>query len=413
MTLRKIETWIVAAALLLIAPVAVLAEQKTQTWTSTPQTWFEDASISAPNDPSRWFASDGSLDASRILNVIDKTMGRCVGVPATATDPAVLKPCDGAQKPVFPGDKDYVLIHVIRWKSQKGADKILDIDHEHWYVANGAAAWDDTAAAGTRIFGSRSVYLLYLYLNTPASAGFDVTYRVLSVKKTPAYLSHLSALLTLYSGLNAQGANNLVGKKTIAQFNSTKLDVAYVPSDMKVSALITPSSDGGPVSSQQQTFDNEGKYHIDFSIGYPVKKAKDVAWVETSSSLAPADVSKANLMALFNYYPQAFDIKTTPFSWIPHAVVGMGLSKQPLHEVLFGVGIGPLVAHIYAGVLLNTIQLPTGAKCGTALVQTTTLAWKTCPEFSIGLNVAVGAIADALKKSSASSADNPADKPKK
>ena len=388
---------------LLAVAAASRAEQKSQSWASTPQGWYEDAAAPPASDPARWFsASDASLDLSHIGDVIERTMGRCRDALAAPGEAALrsLRRCDRAEKPSFPGTNEYVLLHVVRLKIHNAGAESLEIDREHWYVANGAASWDDSATKGTRVFGSRNVYLLYVYLGAP-SAAYDVVYRIVDVKKTPAYLTHLSALVELYSGRQAVVTERLQPVKLVARFESTRFEMPYVPSDLQVTATIIPSgAAGNGAESRPQIFDNEGRYHIDFSVGYPVKKANDVVWIQANSSLAPAHASKASLLALFDYYPKAFDIKTNPYSWVPHAVIGVGLSKQPLHEILIGAGAGPVIAHFYAGVLLNTIALPSGARCGDPPVATATLARRTCPELSIGLNVAVGAIAEALKHAS-------------
>lgn len=388
---------------LLAAAAASVAEQKSQSWASTPRGWYEDATASPASDPARWFsASDASLDLSHVGDVIERTMGRCRDTSPASRGTAMrtLRRCNAGEKPSFPGTNEYVLLHVARLKMHKAGDEALEIDREHWYVANGGASWDDSAAGGTRLFGSRNVYLLYVYLGAPAAA-YDVVYRIVDVKKAPAYLTHLSALLDLYSGRRAPAAERLQQQKLVARFDSSRLEVPYVPSDLELTATIVPSAaPEKAVDSRQQTFDNEGRYHVDFSVGYPVKRASDVAWVQTSASLVPAEVSKANLLALFDYYPRAFDIKTNPYSWVPHAVIGIGLGRQPLHEILIAAGAGPLIAHFYAGVLLNTVTRQSGARCGDPPVTTATLTTRTCPEFSVGINVAVGAVADALKHGS-------------
>lgn len=406
-TMRRRRIALLTVSGLLAAAATAVAEQKSQSWPSTPRGWYEDAAVPPASDPARWFsASDGALDLSHVGDVIERTVGRCRdSAPARGgTVMRALRSCQRGDRPTFPGPDEYVLVHVVRLKIHRTGDETLEIDREHWYVANGGAAWDDAATSGSRLFGSRNVYLLYVFLGAPAAA-YDVVYRIVDVKKAPAYLTHLSALLELYSGRQAVVAERLQQQKLIARFDFTRIDVPYVPSDLEVTATIVPSA--GPangVDSRRQIFDNEARYHVDFSVGYPVRKARDVVWAQTDSSLAPANASKANLLGLFDYYPRAFDVKTHPYSWTPHAVIGVGLSQQPLHEILVAAGAGPIVAHFYAGVLLNTVRLQPGARCGDLPVTTattTTLARRTCPEFSVGLNVAVGAIADALRHGAA------------
>jgi hypothetical protein len=117
--------------------------------------------------------------------------------------------------------------------------------------------------------------------------------------------------------------------------------------------------------------------------------------------LTAAKTDQQTFLALFNYYFKAVDIKNSVWTPYPHFVTGVAIGSQPLKRALFGIGYGPYLANIYAGLLLHTYQLPTGVGCGSVpaprSTQSTTLVNKTCPEFSIGLNVGVGSVLDTLK----------------
>ena len=114
---------------------------------------------------------------------------------------------------------------------------------------------------------------------------------------------------------------------------------------------------------------------------------------------------KQKIFALFDYYPVAVDIKNTILPKFPYLLTGVSLSSQPLKKALFGVGWGPIYANFYAALLLNTQSAPNTWSCGDKLPSSSagmTLSNHSCPEFNFGLNVAVGAITDALKNKASS-----------
>jgi len=159
------------------------------------------------------------------------------------------------------------------------------------------------------------------------------------------------------------------------------------------------------VTLDAKTFDNEAKYHIDFSVGVPITKITDLSYVQTSNSVTAANVDKQKIFALFDYYPVAVDIKNTILPKFPYLLTGVSLSSQPLKKALFGVGWGPIYANFYAALLLNTQSAPNTWSCGDKLPSSSagmTLSNHSCPEFNFGLNVAVGAITDALKNKASS-----------
>jgi hypothetical protein len=55
------------------------------------------------------------------------------------------------------------------------------------------------------------------------------------------------------------------------------------------------------VTLDAKTFDNEGKYHIDFSVAVPITKISELSYVQTSQGIAPANVDKQKIFALFDF----------------------------------------------------------------------------------------------------------------
>ena len=150
------------------------------------------------------------------------------------------------------------------------------------------------------------------------------------------------------------------------------------------------------------TFDNEGRYFFDFSIGVPVKKIRDVKFTSTSQdTLTATSTEKQNLFAFFNLYPKPIDTKRNMLVRWPHLVTGAKVGSQPLKQLVLAGGWGPVFANFYAGVLFHTRSLPEGTSCGkipSSIPSGAKLQNKTCAEFTFGINLPVGALVSATKK---------------
>jgi hypothetical protein len=385
------------------------AKEKTVPWDSLPKR----LDITADERRMLFDSTNARLFASYVPQLLAKTMGACKGyAPETNGIVFNVHTCgakldkDGHQvagkEDIFPGPDDYIIIHVIAWKTLAAGSTVQEIDKQNWYVFNSRTGWDDADfATNNRIFGKKSVYMLYIHLNRNNQALYNVRYELKITSKIPAYLDHLVQLGQL-AGIGTQGGLPLAGVQISDVWNAYQFQVDYVPSDLTLTPTIEPQSQNEKASVlAAKTFDNEGKYHIDFSVGVPITKISEVSYVSSSNTLVPAKVDKQNLFALFNYYPKAFDIKTSGWSRYPHLVAGVAMDSKPLQKSLIGIGYGPVIAHFYAGLLLHTYRLPAGTSCGTtpsvSQSNSAAISNRTCPEFSFGLNVAVGAIADTLK----------------
>jgi hypothetical protein len=292
---------------------------------------------------------------------------------------------------------------------------------------------------------------------------YEERYTIDEKYKTPAYLDHFVGLAQLF-GIAPGGKG--VEKALPDSWYAFRLNTKYVPADIQISPVMnvltqdttqtqqvpatkptqplsSPSSLGpapaeipatpappppgkgadakgtdspsasngnGGISSKTvtldiKTFDNEKKYHLDFSVAVPIRKISELNYVQTSNSLVPATVDKQKIFALFDYYFSAVDIKNTVLPKYPYVLTGVAIGNRPLQKALFGLGWGPLYANFYAAMLLNTQKVPLTWKCGDSVPSavTGTLTNHTCPEFNFGLNLSVGAITDALKNKTNSS----------
>jgi hypothetical protein len=152
---------------------------------------------------------------------------------------------------------------------------------------------------------------------------------------------------------------------------------------------------------EPQTFDNEGRYFFDFSVGVPLTKIRDLQFTPGRDGLEAANVDQQNIFAFFNLYPRPIDVKRNAFIRWPHLVTGTKIGSQPLRKIVIAAGWGPVLANFYVGLLLNTKLLPATSSCGGSSDPApagTPLRNKTCPEFTFGINLPVGAVASALRK---------------
>ena len=403
-------------------------------------------------------------------------------------NPPQLVPCVSDSTPTFLGSKDYVVIHVVRWKDPDPHSGAQSVDKQNWYLFNqGNGDWDDDAySKNNRIFGSKNVYLLYLHFN--AKSRYLARYTLTAKKKTPAYLLHFAGLLQLF-GVNTAGGARLGETIPAAVPNAAwgvqDLDAYYVPADLSFEPTMLPplnsepaatapppgaptstppasppsipSTQGtspssgvsdtlpatasGPSGGQgntppapaagtnasssssmpslttevkldSHTFDNEGLYHVDFTVAVPIRKIGEISYVSSSNTLVPAKVDKQTTFGVVDYYFKPIDVKGSGCSLYPHALAGVAINSHPLKRVLIGGGYGPLLAHFYMGLVLDTQSLPPGGACGklpsAAQLASGTLHNRTCPGFSLGLNVSVASVLDSLKSKSSSSSGSKA-----
>jgi hypothetical protein len=467
----------------LVLVTCAAAQQRSYPWVSSIPAQL---SLPSPSNLAEWFDVDNAaLYQAHAADLIRATMGSCLKAPSPG-QLAQVQPCASGEHESFPGPKDYVLIHILKWKDLKPNAHSQAVDKQHWYVFHeGKPDWDDAAyASNNRIFGRRNVYFLYVHFNRSEQARYMARYTMTAKKKTPAYLDHFVGLLNLF-GVNTTGGGAGTAIPN-AVWGSTNFDTYYVPSDLTLlpEMLPLPSSAGSgtaalsvsansvppptatpapapdatsvpagagsttssgsglpaisntvpsastpnpptPAASAQpasapgsidntvaldtHTFDNEGLYHIDFSVAVPIKKISEISYVSTSNTLVPAKVDKQTTFAVFDYHIKAVDTKANLWDKFPYPLAGVVINSQPLHRVLIGIGYGPVLANFYAGLVLTTQSLPNGVSCGTIPTSQQTAAGlekRTCPGFNMGLNVSVGAVLNSLKPKQNSSSSS-------
>ncbi len=314
----------------------------------------------------------------------------------------------------------YFVIHLLRWKdvTVDAADNSKaspTVDSQHWYVYHHQKVWSDQDfTTAKRIFGKHRVWFLYVHINKPGGLAYSSIYEIQTTKKIPAYLDHLIQLAGLF-GIKAPAAGG--GGGGINVFGAQEFEIPYVPSDVKFTPQLTLAAPPPPVPGAPkppnfgtvgsvvsgptgETFDNEGKYRVDFSVGVPFTKISQLQYSDTNGAITAAKVDKREIYGFFNLYPVPVDLKRSGFSKFPHLVTGVAIATNPLKKGFVGIGYGPALANFYIGAMINTDRAPAGLACGTTPTPAQsqgTLFNRTCFKLGFGLNMGVGAVVNALK----------------
>jgi len=261
-----------------------------------------------------------------------------------------------------------------------------------------------------------------------SDAAFEQNLFVAFKKKNPAWLDNL---LTLVKIAYAQGKVKPKSeaiylppyKALVSLYGIGELIKVPVPSDIWVQAG-TPNifdspfiqwgddtTDAFTATLTESAIDNEGRYHIDFSVGIPTKKIDQIEYSVENSRLQSRKVPAESVLGLFNWSPWAIDIKDPKQFWHPRLLVGVGLRGRILDHTFFGVGMGfgvipalrkvPFLNEIqpYAGLQRTVTQIATPATIGTTtstadMLPKTSASWK----LAIGINVPIKSVADRLLK---------------
>lgn len=330
--------------------------------------------------------------------------------------------------PTYVTDKSYyTIIHVLKWK-----DNQLVVESQRWYVFNGGS-WSKQQFEGTRIFGASHVALLYIHINargvTPIAklteaerrqldsntllstnsrllVKFDsdvliesdylrVTYRVEVTKKLPAPIQNLSALLAL---AQADAAKRAVDK--VAYYGGREMLISHVPSDVTVRSLLTEGAIPKDTELGKQTFDNEGRYFWDVSVGLPVSKIKELSFDASDGTVRPKEIDRQKLFAMLNIFFKPIDTKGAKPNLFPHLLAGVALSKNPLDRIFVGGGLGLNKVQFFAGVAFNRVATPQTLSTGSSATPSqleADLKRRYEPKFVFGLNLPVRQVVDALK----------------
>ena len=344
----------------------------------------------------------------------------------------------------FPNDFDdprfYCIVHVLRWGETP--DKV---EKSSWYVYRSeqagyrsAGRWTETKFRSARIYGSHKVGVMYVHVNVPmardtedlrtkaASGGLTradvdaaaprdgsaisatsargfklhrigdsfveldytaIAYQIDVTAKLPAPIENLKSVVGLLQGAAALQVS--FGMTKGALYASELFGIVAVPSDISVTGKAKIDTSGDTTDLGTNTFDNEGLYNFDFSIGVPLKSYKDLQEDAATGTLQPKAITRDNLLALVNIYLRPVDTKDTKSLRI-NPVVGVAVAKRPLDTLVGGISIGLVQVQFLAAYKWVKPELPEGEDQDTRP--------KRIGSWTFGVNVPVKTVVAQLKK---------------
>jgi hypothetical protein len=328
----------------------------------------------------------------------------------------------------------YCVVHLLNW----GADPTT-IASSRWFIYRGRGTastpggrWTSARFNGTRIFGSDTVGVAYVHSNVPAKAltalsasnladlrgttGLrssrdkslvqlgthvveqdytGVTYQLDVVKKLPAPIQNLSAALGLLQGAAAESGIELTER--VSLYAGQVFDILHVPSDITVTGKLSFGPDISRTTTDlgTQTYDNEGLYHWDVSLGIPLRSLTQTDFTASGGQVFAKEVDRTQLLALLNLFIRPIDTKGVSSVLIPSPVIGVALSKKPLQKLFAGASIGLNRAQVFAG--MQWTQLDEAPVVAEGQAAKSGSAARYDRQWMIGLNVPVRQVVDFLK----------------
>jgi hypothetical protein len=331
----------------------------------------------------------------------------------------------------------YCVVHILNWgANDQDPSKVVG---SRWYVYRGrgnattpGGTWTTERFRGTRIYGADRVRLAYVHLNVPAEPetaversrldkiGKDnslvssnkrmlgrvgsfvvekdflgVSYQIDVVKKLPAPIQ------SLYDALGMLQAEQLLDglklTQKIALYAAGTYDIAHVPSDITIAGTLTYGTalEKKTTDLGKQTYDNEGLYRWDISLGIPLRSVKELNFETSGGDVFVKEVERTKLMMFLNIYVRPVDTKNVRFIAFPRPVVGLALSKKPLERIFVGGSIGLNKVQVFAG--RQWSQVETAPEPASAATSDQTKAVKYEDNWMFGINVPVRQVVDFLK----------------
>jgi len=343
----------------------------------------------------------------------------------------------------------YCAIHVVRW----GDDSTV-VDKSNWYIYRGRGGrasyggrWSPARFAGTRIYGSDRLAVLYVHVNVPAltraaalkelapKAAAGVTaesllpanrdaaesvmssrqqflrsigdyiveraytkihYQIDVIKKLPAPIQNLQDAIGMVQGALAE-QSLLTLTERVGLYAGDIYDIHHVPSDITITGQLINATplESTTLELGKQTYDNEGLYYWDVSLGIPVRSVTQLDFEASGGQVFAKEVDSTQLMALMNIFWRPMDTKNVKFALIPSPIVGVALAKKPLTKILAGLSIGLNKVQVYGGYQWSQIEkAPVEAEEVTAPTEDTT---EYQGNWVVGINVPVRQVIDFLK----------------
>jgi hypothetical protein len=224
-----------------------------------------------------------------------------------------------------------------------------------------------------------------------------IAYKVEVTKKLPANIQSLNAVIGLFQGAQEKLPAPV---QRVDLWGGRKMSIGYIPSDITAHALVKTDTTKDPTEVSSATYDDEGRYYWDVSVGVPVSKINQLQYSADTGTVSAKTIDKQNLFAFVNLFFKPVDLKDTKSGLIPRALIGVAINSQPLNRVFFGGGIGINKVQLFAGLVLNKVQSPATLKSGGAATPSqlnSDLQGRYDKKFLMGLNLPVRQVVDALK----------------
>lgn len=289
---------------------------------------------------------------------------------------------------------EYAIMHVAQWEKNR---KILK---QKWYVHRTTeipGVWLPKEINGTRIYGSAKIAFIGLHYQTPA----DLSYRIEIASKESAPLQSARALLELAAPMMVM-APTLDSAVTPWMWTARAIDVQHVPSDI-VARMMLPvkaaQPDGDEAEVAKQTFDNEGLYRWDFSVGLPVTSLHQLEYNAADGTVRTTEVDKQNLLAFVNFHFVRVDTKQVRRKLTPSLLVGVSIDSRPLDRLVVALATGLTVAQVFVGASFDRVKEPSSLTLGqnsTEAQLKQDLRAKYKPQLIVGVNAPVRQVIDRL-----------------
>jgi len=290
---------------------------------------------------------------------------------------------------------DYCIVHLVLWRGQK-------IEGDAWFLYKatglGPPRWSrKTEQEGRRIYGHKRVAVLLVHLKIAPATEFDINYKVAINQKTPQPFKNIMTLIGVISPTGGAAV-----AEPIHVWGGKLVIVEKLPSDMVVSGNVAVS--GEQTKEYTRTYDNEGRYRWDVSVGLPVKTFKELQFNSEGGRVTTSAKDRQNAYGFLNIFPVPVDTKGDAFLTIPHGIVGLPLASKPLHHPFVGIGTGvfksPIKFNVFAGVTFHRERVP--RTLGEGAIATpgqleADLRTRWVRKFTWGINFPIGQIKDALK----------------
>jgi hypothetical protein len=230
---------------------------------------------------------------------------------------------------IWPAHVRYCAVHLVKHERTSTRDRWLLASRDRGRIV---------LSNNKRILGQREIAFAFVHVNVMREANAealeskysDLEIRAIVKGKLPANLDHLISLLKLATLRTEPRAE----EQFVGLLGFGLLTGVHVPSDVTAFELRAEPLEA---VGQQATFDDEGTYLWDVTVGMPVNKLSLLEYSDENGTILPKVVNKQSVYAMVNVYPWPVDIKTGTARWLlPRAVVGLGLTGRPGDNFLVG-----------------------------------------------------------------------------